>query len=464
MQHDISDATVDVCVIGAGFAGLSAARALVAAGRAVRVIEARDRVGGRTKPGMVAGHRVDLGGQWVGPDHRRLRALAARHGIATEPQFETGAKLIEFGGTVKRYEGLIPAIPLLALIETDRVMKRIERMAAALSASAPWAAAGAADLDRDTVDAWLARHVRTAGARALMAIAVRAVFSAEPAEISMLFFLAYIRASGGLEPLISVRGGAQQDRFRGGLHALSEALADEVGRERLRLGRPVAALEQDAAGVTVHGGGEAPLRCRRAIVTVPLALLPRLQVSPPWPSLRQGLAQRSPMGSVIKCHVAYRTPFWRARGLSGEAVSDRGPFSPIFDGTPEGAGEGILTGFLEGEATRRFTARTPEARRAAVIATLTRLFGPEAAHPIDYAENDWLAEDWSGGCYAGLMAPATLTGFGPVIREAAGRIHFAGTETAIEATGYVEGALESGERAAIEVLAALNQDALNTVS
>lgn len=445
---------VDVCIIGAGFAGLNAAHRLRAAGRRVLVLEARDRVGGRTKPGHLAGHRVDLGGQWVGPDHGRLRALAARHGIAIEPQFESGGKLIEFGGKVKRYSGLIPAIPLLALLETDRVMKRIERMAAALNASSPWLAPDAETLDRDTVAAWLDRHVRTAGARALMAIAVRAVFSAEPAEISMLFFLAYVRASGGLEPLISVRGGAQQDRFKGGLHQLSDALADEVGRENLRLSAPVSALEQGVEGITLHAGGQV-VTARRAIVTVPLALLPRLQVTPAWPSLRQGLAQRSPMGSVIKCHIAYRTPFWRARGLSGEAVSDRGPFSPIFDGTPEGATEGVLTGFLEGEAARRFTALSAEARQQAVVATLVRLFGPEAAHPIDYADNDWLAEEWSGGCYAGLMAPATMTGFAPVIRTPAGLVHFAGTETAIEATGYVEGALESGERAAAEVLAAL---------
>lgn len=449
-----NETKVDVCIVGAGFAGLNAAHHLRAAGCSVLVLEARDRVGGRTKPGLLAGHRVDLGGQWVGPDHGRLRALAARHGIAIEPQFESGGKLIEFGGKVKRYSGLIPAIPLLALLETDRVMKRIERMAAAINASSPWLAPEAEALDRDTVAAWLERHVRTAGARALMAIAVRAVFSAEPAEISMLFFLAYVRASGGLEPLISVRGGAQQDRFKGGLHQLSDALADEIGRETLRLSTPVLALEQGDASVTLHAAGQV-VRARRAIVTVPLALLPRIQVAPAWPSLRQGLAQRSPMGSVIKCHIAYRTPFWRARGLSGEAVSDRGPFSPIFDGTPEGAAEGVLTGFLEGEAARRFTALSAEARQQAVVATLVRLFGPEAANPIDYAENDWLAEEWSGGCYAGLMAPATLTGFAPVIRQPAGLVHFAGTETAIEATGYVEGALESGERAAAEVRAAL---------
>lgn len=449
-----NETKVDVCIVGAGFAGLNAAHRLREAGCSVLVLEARDRVGGRTKPGLLAGHRVDLGGQWVGPDHGRLRALAARHGIAIEPQFEAGDKLIEFGGKVKRYSGLIPTIPLLALLETDRVMKRIERMAAALNASSPWLAPEAETLDRDTVAAWLDRHVRTAGARALMAIAVRAVFSAEPAEISMLFFLAYVRASGGLEPLISVRGGAQQDRFKGGLHQLSDALADEIGREALRLAAPVSALEQGDAGVTLHAGGQV-VRARRAIVTVPLALLPRIQVAPAWPSLRQGLAQRSPMGSVIKCHIAYRTPFWRARGLSGEAVSDRGPFSPIFDGTPEGAAEGVLTGFLEGEAARRFTALSAEARQQAVVATLCRLFGPEAANPIDYAENDWLAEEWSGGGYAGLMAPATMTGFAPVIRQPAGLVHFAGTETAIEATGYVEGALESGERAAAEVRAAL---------
>lgn len=447
---------VDVAVVGAGFAGLNAAARIVAAGRSVCVIEARDRVGGRTKPGLLAGHTVDLGGQWVGPDHRRLIALAARHKIPLEPQFEAGAKLIDYRGKVRSYEGLIPALPVLALLETDRVMKRIERMAAAVAVSAPWRAAGAQALDGITVASWLERNLRTRGARAMMEIAVRAVFSAEPSEISMLFLLTYLRASGGLEPLISVRGGAQQDRVRGGLHQLSERLADDVGRGRLRLSSPLAAIEQDGQGALLRLSGGESLRCRRVVVAVPLALLGRIGAVPAWPALKAGLAQRSPMGSVIKCHVAYETPFWRARGLSGEAVSDIGPFSPVFDGTPEGARHGVLTGFLEGEAARAFTAKPAEERRRAVIATLTRLFGPEAGQPIDYADNDWLAEEWSGGCYAGLMAPATLTGFGPALREAAGLVHFAGTETALEATGYVEGALESGERAAGEVLAALN--------
>lgn len=447
---------VDVVVVGAGFAGLNAAARIVAAGRSVCVVEARDRVGGRTKPGTLAGHVVDLGGQWVGPDHRRLIALAARHHIPLEPQFEAGGKLIDYRGRVRRYEGLIPALPILALLETDRAMKRIERMAAAITVSAPWAAAGADALDRITVASWLDRNLRTRGAKAMMDIAVRAVFSAEPSEISMLFLLTYLRASGGLEPLISVRGGAQQDRVKGGLHQLSERLADEVGRGRLRLSSPVSNIEQDGEGVTVQVAGGEALRCRRAILAVPLALLARIGARPAWPALKSGLAQRSPMGSVIKCHVAYATPFWRARGLSGEAVSDAALFSPVFDGTPEGAGHGVLTGFLEGDAARAFTGKSVEERRRAVVASLTRLFGPEAGQPIDYADNDWLEEEWSGGCYAGLMAPATLTSYGPALRPPAGRVHFAGTETALEATGYVEGALESGERAATEALAALS--------
>jgi len=446
---------VDLAVVGAGFAGLNAALAASRAGRSVTVIEARDRVGGRTKPGRLAGSAVDLGGQWAGPDHRRLLALAARHKVATEPQFDAGAKLIEYRGRVRPYTGLIPALPVLALLEVDRVMKRIERMAAALAASAPWNAPDAAALDAVTVAGWLDAHVRTRGARMLMEVAVRAVFSAEPAELSMLYFLAYLRASGGLEPLVSVRGGAQQDRFRGGLHQLSERLADEVGRGRLRLSTPLLAVEQDMDGVTLRLGGGDSLRARRVVLALPPALLGRIAGQPAWPALRAGLNQRMPMGSVIKCHIAYATPFWRARGLAGEAVSDRGPFSPIFDGTPEGVTHGVLSGFLEGEAARRFTLAPPAIRQQAVVDTLVRLFGPQAASPLDYVENDWLAEEWSGGCYAGLMAPATMTGFGPVIRLPAGLVHFAGTETAIEATGYVEGALESGERAAAEVLDAL---------
>ena len=164
------------------------------------------------------------------------------------------------------------------------------------------------------------------------------------------------------------------------------------------------------------------------------------------------------MGSVVKALIAYRTPFWRAMGLSGDVVSDEGAFSPVMDACLPGRPEGILVGFFEGEHGRAASRMTQQQRRRAAVRCLVEYFGPEAADPIDYVDHDWLAERWSGGCYAALGTPGFWTSLGPALRTPCGRIHWAGTETATEWMGYFEGAIQAGERAADEVEGALREE------
>jgi monoamine oxidase len=155
------------------------------------------------------------------------------------------------------------------------------------------------------------------------------------------------------------------------------------------------------------------------------------------------------MGAVIKMIVAYNAPFWRAAGLSGQVATDDDTLGIVMDDTRDG-GPAVLLCFAEGQHAIEMSALGKEARKQKVIASLVRFFGPEAAHPIGYEDNDWLTEPYTHG-YVGHMPPGTMTRFGHALREPCGRIHWAGTETATEWAGYIEGGLRSGIRAAREV-------------
>ncbi len=206
------------------------------------------------------------------------------------------------------------------------------------------------------------------------------------------------------------------------------------------------------------GTGDAPLSVSQAvplsgsvIVTLPPALCGRLDYDPILPGLRDQLTQRVPMGSVIKCSAVYDRPFWRDAGLTGQATSDSGAVRITFDNSPPDGRPGVLLGFIEGDEARAWGQRSPSDRRAAVLESLVAYFGAPAGAPTAYIEHDWSADPWTRGCYGGFMPPGVLTTYGPALREAIGRVHWAGTETADVSNGYMDGAVRSGERAAGEI-------------
>lgn len=444
----------DVAIVGAGLAGLTAARRLLAAGREPLVLEARDRVGGRTLNHELGdGEVVEVGGQWAGPTQRRVLALARELGVDTFPTYDEGDNVIEWRGDLVRYRGAIPRINPAILADVAQAQLRLDRLARKVPLEAPWEAPRAERSDGQTFATWLRRNVATAGARTLFEIAIEAVWAQEPADLSLLHVLFYTHSAGGFDALIATGGGAQQDRFAGGSQVLALRMAEELG-DRVLLESPVRAVVHGEDGVTLSGDtGE--VRARRAIVALPPALAGRIAYAPPLPGHRDQLTQRMAQGSVIKCMAVYSEPFWRGDGLTGQGTSDIGPVRVTFDNSPPDGSPGVLLGFLEGRQARALGRRAPEQRREAVVGCFTRLFGPRAARPDAYVERDWSQEEWTRGCYGAAMPTGAWTEFGPALRAPVGPLHWAGAETAEVWSGYMDGAVSSGERAAADVIAAL---------
>lgn len=454
----MENGTYDVIIIGAGLAGLVAARQLRETGKRVKVVEARDRVGGRTLSQTLGRDTIDLGGQWVGPDQKKILQLAGELGVKRFPQYHQGQKLLEDRDhVVKAYHDLTQAMSVVSQLETLSMVRTFDRYGADLASDKPWIGQRAQRWDSMTLESWKRQNIWTPGARMILDGVTRAVFASEPSDLSFLFFLTYLRAGKGFERLMAIQGGAQEERFEGGAQQISQKLAEPLG-EALELDSPVRSIEQTSENgeeivrvVTDRG----TLTGRYVIGALPPALAGRIDYSPAMPTKRDHLTQTMPMGSVIKCIAAYERPFWRNRGLSGEGFSEVGPLSVTFDDSPHDGSQGALIGFILGDAARQWSGADPEARKHAVLDCWKRMFGASAANPVAYADKDWPAEEWSRGCYVGVMPPNVLTQCGEALREPCGRIHWAGTETATEYAGYLDGAVESGYRTADEVLSRL---------
>jgi monoamine oxidase len=446
---------VEVAVVGAGLAGLSAARALRAAGRQVVVLEARDRVGGRTLNEPIGdGQVVEIGAQWVGPTQDRMYALIDELGLETFPTHVAGANLFERSGRVSRYSGTIPRANPVGLVEVGLALRRLNAMAREVPLEAPWMAPKAERWDSQTFATWMRRNVRTQAARDILRLAIIGVWACEPRDVSLLHVLFYTRSAGSLELLTDTEGGAQQDRVVGGTQLISLRMAEELGEGKVEVSAPVRSIRHAADGVTVESD-RLTVSARRAIVAVAPALAGRIAYEPALPAVRDGLTQRMPMGSVVKCMAVYERPFWRERGLSGAVTSVSGPVSVGFDNSPPDGTPGVLLGFLEGSAARAHADLSPDQRRRAVADSFARMFGPEAAEPIAYVDKAWAADPWSRGCYGGFMGPGAWSDHGAALRRPIDPIHWAGAETATVWNGYMDGAVSSGHRAAEEVLTAL---------
>jgi monoamine oxidase len=442
---------LDAIIIGAGFSGLRAGLKLKEAGQSFLILEARDRVGGRVKAGEIAGQVIDLGGMWTCDNQQRLMELIKQHGLKTFPTFLEGHALVELMGKTSKCprEDFAPALPLFAKLDYARLEGRLNRLIDSVDPASPQSSDPA--LDAMSFGEWIRRNVKAQGLALMLTLITRSVFCAEPDQISLLNWLTYLKAGGGLDRMIAAEpGGAQHLLIEGGLQQLADRIAQTL-KDQLRLEAPVQRIAWDEAGVSISTPrGE--FGARKLIIALAPPMANQIHFDPPLPHARDAIHQRMPMGAVIKVWIAYDRPFWRDVGLNAFLASDTAAFSPCFDCSPP-EGPGLIAGFFDASEASIWSAKSSEERRKEVLGLLTKHLGQKAAHPIDYVENDWTTESWSRGCYGAYAPPGLMSRFGNAVRAPVGPIHWAGTETATEWTGYVEGALQAGDRAALEILA-----------
>lgn len=429
-------ALLDAVVIGGGLSGLVCARRLAQGGAQVVVLEAQRRVGGRLRSGALDGGVVDLGGAWMTAGQHRLWALAQELEVASFEEPRQGRALLDEPGGLWRQLGR-------ALLQL-RAMKKLERLARRPPPGA----------DERSLEEWLAQTIGNRHVRARLALHADLVLAADRSSLSLLHYLSTLGATGGFGARgAELPSGGREHRFAGGAQALALRLAEGLG-DRVRLGQQVVAVEPAAAGA--EGGGaivrtaDSSLRARRVVLALPPQLAARLAIA--LPPAARAFAEAARAGAVVKVFASYAHPFWRERGLSGELYSPGGVVRATVDATaPDGPP--TLLGFVVGPTAQGWRSRTPEERREAALAQLAAQLGEAAARPTALLEHDWSCDPFAGGCVVGLP-PGALAG-GARWREAAPPLHFAGTEAAVAWPGYMDGAIEAGERAAAEVLAGL---------
>jgi len=443
----------DVCVVGAGYAGLTAARRLTQAGKSVVVLEARDRIGGRIWTfHLPDGSPIDRGGGWVANRHEAVLKLASEVGVSTYKTYVDGYHLLVGEGRTRRYRGLIPKISPAAILTIALAQARLDRMARRVPLEAPWTAKRAAEWDARSVAWFLERSgIRTTIARDLFDSVVRGLFCGNLNQVSFLNMLFLIRASGGFNSLVSITGGYQENLVVGGAGSIARRVADALGAS-VRLNTPVRAVTQRDNHVLVESAA-LTVSARHAVVAVPPALALGIAFDPVLPQDRLTLYRHSTAGPETKTLLVYDEPFWRANGFSGQSAGPQSASEVTLDATPAAGRPGVIASFTFGPVAERADALDPRERRQLVLQAMVERFGPRAGSPSAFVETPWWKEEWTRGCSMAHWSPGILTKYGALLRQPFGRLHWAGTETATISYGTLDGAVRSGERAANEILA-----------
>ncbi|MFT4471292.1 flavin monoamine oxidase family protein [Arthrobacter sulfonylureivorans] len=442
----------DVVVIGAGPSGLTAARDLKRAGLSVAVLEARDRVGGRTWTDVVDGAMLEIGGQWVSPDQTALLELLGELGLETYSRYREGQSIyLDPEGEAKRYTGAMFPVSSSTEAEMNRLIGLLDALAAEVGAEEPWAHPRARELDTISFHHWLRQQSADEEGCNNIGLFVAGGMLTKPAHsFSVLQALLMAASAGSFSNLVDDEF-ILDKRVVGGMQEVSIRMAAELG-EDVRLAAPVRTLRWDDDGVTAIADG-VTVEARHAVMAVPPNLYSRVSFEPPLPRRQHQMHQHQSLGLVIKVHAVYETPFWRTDGLSGTCFGAGSVVQEVYDNTNHADSRGTLVGFVSDEKADAMFELSPEERKAAILSAIADYLGPAALDPVVYYESDWGSEEWTRGAYAASYDLGGLSRYGKDQLAPVGPIYWSCSDLAGAGYQHVDGAVRMGHATAARILA-----------
>lgn len=457
---------LDVVIIGGGLSGLAAGNYLLEHNiDNFVVLEARDRVGGRTWTTDYNQHPVDIGGAYVGPFQNRILRLAREFNIRTYRIYNKGKSVLTLAnGNRSEYVGLIPtAIGVFSLLDVNYLLCRVQELSDQLSNIEPWANENLlSKYDSMTVEKWIETIAETDEAKQLFTAVTRTLLCVEPREVSMFALISYVNNGLGVLRLCEVENGAQERKFCGGSQQISNRLSEKLGVNRVLLNHPVQNVDwsstEDLVRVTCSNGKT--FLCRHVIVALAPSLYKTIQFKPDLPPKKREASERMYMGSIIKTTTVYDRPYWRENGYSGSILDTSSVSNPVvytFDDCWDDHKFYAIMGFIVADSSREWAKKTRDERRQAVCEQYARAFkcNEMITGCREFIEQDWSAERFSGGCYTDIMPTNLLSSLREELRTPCGnngQLIFAGTELATRFSGYMDGAVQSGEKAAFDVI------------
>jgi putrescine oxidase len=448
----------DVVIVGAGPSGLTAARELKRAGLSVAVLEARDRVGGRTWTDTVDGAMLEIGGQWVSPDQTALLALIEDLGLQTYSRYRDGESVyIGADGKRTQYTGGTFPVSETTAAEMDKLTVLLDSLAAEIGAEEPWAHPKARELDTISFHHWLRQNSTDEEACNNIGLFIAGGMLTKPAHAFSALQAVLMAASAGSFTNLTDEDFILDKRVVGGMQQVSLLQAAELG-EDVVLDSPVRTInwtEEASGGYRVTAVSErATVNARFVIMAVPPNLYSRVSFNPPLPRRQHQMHQHQSLGLVIKVHAVYSSPFWREDGLSGTAFGAGAIVQEVYDNTNHEDPRGTLVGFVSDEKADAMFELSAEDRRRTILESIASFLGEKALEPEVYYESDWGSEEWTRGAYAASYDLGGLHRYGKDQLKPVGPIYWSSSDLAAEGYQHVDGAVRMGQISAARIVAA----------